>query len=335
MKEEGYTGVMPNNHPLVSVICPAYNSARYLRETLETVRSQTYRNWELIVADDGSTDETVEIVKAFRNDGQPVRIISLPHSGVPAATRNAAAFAARGEFLAFLDSDDSWCPAKLERQIQFFQASGEFEACHTGFILTGDPLDVVRYGQYWQWYHKPITTWEEIFYYGIINTSTLMVRANVFRILGGYDEDPRLRRGEDMLLAIRLSVRHPIGFLDEVLGSLHLTPDSVTRSEPGNLLLHGLALIEKLQSLGISITSRMRRNKISEIYYARAIHNLFRYERPFRLDFIRAFSYDPLNVKKIVSCLSCILPARCLRVWLIALLYIKNRISDKLKIKMI
>lgn len=326
---------MPNNHPLVSVVCPVYNSASYLRETLETVRSQTYRNWELIVADDGSTDETVEIVKSFRNEGQPVRIISLPHSGIPAVTRNAAAFAAQGEFLAFLDSDDGWHPAKLERQVQFFQASGEFEACHTGFILTGDPVDVDRYSQYWQWYHNPITTWEEIFYYGVINTSTLMVRANVFRSLGGYDEDPRLRRGEDMLLAIRLSMRHPIRFLDEVLGSLHLTPDSVTRSEPGNLWLLGLALIEKLQSLGISITSRMRRNKFSEIYYARAIHNLFRYNGPFRLDFIRAFSYDPLNVKKIISCLSCILPARVLRVWLSTLLYLKNRISEKLKIEMI
>jgi len=326
---------MPNNHPLISVVCPTYNSASYLRETLETVRSQTYGNWELVVADDGSTDETLEIIKSFRTTGQPVRIISIPHSGIPAVPRNTAAFSAQGEFLAFLDSDDGWHPAKLERQVRFFQAFGEFEACHTGFILTGDPMDVDRYSRYWQWHHNPITTWEEIFYHGVINTSTLMVRTDVFRILGGYDEDPRLRRGEDMLFAIRLSVRHPIGFLDEVLGSLHLTPDSVTRSEPGDLWLHGLTLIEKMQSLGISITSRMRRNKISEIHYARAIQNLFRYERPFRLDFIRAFSYDPLNSKKIVSCLSCILPARILRVWLTFLLCLKNRISEKFKIKLI
>lgn len=331
----GYTGIMLNKQPLVSVVCPTYNSAGYLRETLDSVFSQTYGNWELVIADDGSSDETIEIVKTFCGHGQPVRIISLPHSGVPAVTRNAAAFAAQGEFLAFLDSDDSWRPAKLERQIQFFQASGEFEACHTGFILTGDPLDVARYGKYWQWYHKTITTWEEIFYYGVINTSTLMVRADVFRILGGYDEDPRLRRGEDMLLAIRLSLRHPIGFLDEVLGSLHLTPDSVTRSEPGNMLRQGLTLIEKLQSLGISLTRRMIRNKISETYYASAILNLYKYDGPFRLNFMKSFSYDLLNVKKIISCLSCILPARVLRVWLSALLKIKNRISDKFKIKLI
>jgi glycosyltransferase involved in cell wall biosynthesis len=333
--EEGHTGIMPSNQPLVSVVCPTYNSARYLRETLGSVFSQTYGNWELVIADDGSSDETIEIVKTFCGHRQPVRIISLPHSGVPAVTRNAAAFAAQGEFLAFLDSDDSWCPAKLERQIQFFQASGEFEACHTGFILTGDPSDVVRYGKYWQWYHKLVTTWEEIFFYGIINTSTLMVRADVFRILGGYDEDPRLRRGEDMLLAIRLSLRHPIGFLDEVLGTLHLTPDSVTRSEPGNVVRQGLTLIEKLQSLGIPLSNRMIRNKISETYYARAIRNLYKYDGPFRLDFIRSLFYDSLNIKKIISCISCILPARVLRVWLSALLNIKNRISDKLKIKLI
>ena len=109
---------MLNKQPLVSVVCPAYNSARYLRETLGSVFSQTYRNWELVIADDGSSDETIDIVKTFCGHRQPVRIISLPHSGVPAVTRNAAAFAAQGEFLAFLDSDDSWCPTKLERQIQ-------------------------------------------------------------------------------------------------------------------------------------------------------------------------------------------------------------------------
>ena len=326
---------MLSNQPLVSVVCPTYNSARYLRETLDSVFSQTYTNWELVIADDGSSDETIEIVKTFCGHRQPVHIISLPHSGVPAVTRNAAAFAAHGEYLAFLDSDDGWCPAKLERQIQFFQASDEFEACHTGFIFSGDPLDVVRYGRYWQWYHQPVTTWEEIFYYGIINTSTLMVRTDVFRIIGGYDEDPRLRRGEDMLLGIRLSLRHPIGFLDEVLGTLHLTPDSVTRSEPGNPLMQGLTLIEKLQSLDIPLSRRMIRNKISETYYARAIHNLYRYNGPFRLDFIRSFSYDSLNLKKIISCLSCILPAHALRVWLTALLNIKNRISAKLKIELI
>jgi glycosyltransferase involved in cell wall biosynthesis len=326
---------MINNQPLVSVVCPTYNSARYLRETLESVFIQTYRNWELVIADDGSSDETIEIVKSFCDHGKPVRIISLPHSGVPAVARNTAAFAAQGEFLAFLDSDDSWCPTKLEKQIQFFQASGEFEACHTGFILTGDAADVVRYGQYWQWYHKPITTWEEIFYHGIINTSTLMVRADVFRNLGGYDEDKHLRRGEDTLLAIRLSLRHPIGFLDEALGSLHLTPDSVTRSEPGNALQQGLTLIEKLQSMGIPLTNRMIRTKISEIYYGRAIRNLYKYDVPFRLDLIRSLFYDSLNVKKIISCLSCILPAQVLRVWLSVLLNIKNRISEELKIKLI
>jgi hypothetical protein len=136
-------------------------------------------------------------------------------------------------------------------------------------------------------------------------------------------------------LAIRLSLRHPIGFLDEVLGSLHLTPDSVTRSEPGNMLRQGLTLIEKLQSLGISLTRRMIRNKISETYYASAILNLYKYDGPFRLNFMKSFSYDLLNVKKIISCLFCILPARVLRVWLSVLLKIKNRISDKLKIKLI
>jgi glycosyltransferase involved in cell wall biosynthesis len=101
--------------PLVSVILPAYNRLEFLRAAVESVRAQTMRDWELIVADDGSDDATRRYLS--QSDDARMRVLFLEHSGNPSRVRNAAIAAATGGFLAFIDSDDLWVPAKLERQL--------------------------------------------------------------------------------------------------------------------------------------------------------------------------------------------------------------------------
>jgi glycosyltransferase involved in cell wall biosynthesis len=98
----------------VSVIIPVYNGDRYLAEAIESVLAQEYRPLEILVVDDGSTDESPRIARRF---GSPVRCLAKPHSGL-AATRNFGVAAAQGELLAFLDSDDVWLAGKLTRQVQ-------------------------------------------------------------------------------------------------------------------------------------------------------------------------------------------------------------------------
>jgi len=322
---------MSGQDPLVSVVCTTYNSASYLRETLDSVFKQTYRRWELVVADDGSTDGTPSIVSEYLPQQENrIRLIRLEHRGVPAATRNAAAFAAQGDYLAFLDSDDPWHPAKLARQVAFFSDHPEFEACHTGFVLTGDPQAVDHWNRVWQWYYKPITTAEEILHYGGINTSTLMVRSDIFCLIGGFDEDPRLRRGEDMLFEVQLALRHPIGFLPERLGTLQLTATSVTRGSRPDEMQQGVLLLEKLEQKGIRLDKRTKDLKLANIHYGRAINSLYHYHRPFRADFARAVYHDSGDMKKLITLLFCFLPAVLLRPWLSLLLRIKNAWTPRL-----
>jgi len=99
--------------PLVSVVIPAYNAGPYIEEALRSVLQQDYRPLEVIVVDDGSTDNTSGVARPF---GPPVRILAQPHAGIGAA-RNAGVAAAQGRFLAFLDADDLWTPHKLSRQM--------------------------------------------------------------------------------------------------------------------------------------------------------------------------------------------------------------------------
>ena len=113
-----------SNADLVSIIMPAHNSARFITETIESVRAQTYTNWELIVVDDCSSDETLEILKKFRALDPRIRYVALEHNSGAAVARNTAIEETRGRYIAFLDSDDLWLPQKLERQLAFMAETG-------------------------------------------------------------------------------------------------------------------------------------------------------------------------------------------------------------------
>jgi teichuronic acid biosynthesis glycosyltransferase TuaG len=117
--------------PKVSVIIPTYNSAAFIAGTLESVRRQTFDSWEVIVADDCSTDNTRTIVEEFvRTDGR-IRLLKLPeNSGRPAVPRNLAIREARGQYIALLDSDDLWHPEKLALQIEAMQ-NNDADFCST------------------------------------------------------------------------------------------------------------------------------------------------------------------------------------------------------------
>ena len=128
---------------LVSIIMPNYNSAKYVRDTINSVINQTYPNWELLFVDDCSTDDSVEIVRSFGDE----RIIILKNeknSGA-AVSRNYALREAKGKWIAFLDSDDQWHPEKLERQISFMIENGyDFTYTYYRVSNNGEWEDFIR-----------------------------------------------------------------------------------------------------------------------------------------------------------------------------------------------
>ncbi|WP_053361536.1 glycosyltransferase family 2 protein [Bacillus sp. FJAT-27251] len=109
------------NNKLVSIITPTYNSSKYIKETILSVKKQIYQNWEMIIVDDASTDHTVEIIEREISLDPRVKLIRLNHNSGPAEARNTAIECSQGRYLAFLDSDDIWLPQKLERQLEFMQ----------------------------------------------------------------------------------------------------------------------------------------------------------------------------------------------------------------------
>jgi glycosyltransferase involved in cell wall biosynthesis len=200
--------------PTVSIILPTYNRTRFLRLAVESVFAQTFIDWELIVADDGSDEETKTYLRGL--ESARVRVLHLPHSGIPSRVRNAALEVATGRYVAFLDSDDSWEPNKLERQLDRMRAEPECGWSYSAFVIVdaeGVPLASER-NRKWTAYYGHIFT-QIVRSSASIRTPAVVASTELVRAVGGFDET--IDRGEDYDLWMRLALRSPICLVDEPL----------------------------------------------------------------------------------------------------------------------
>lgn len=194
-------------NPLVSVIIPTYNRTKLIQRALKSAFDQTYPNFEVIVVDDGSTDQTVLQLEHHPH----LVLIHKKNEGVSAA-RNTGIGQARGKLIAFLDSDDEWLPKKLERQVEFFEKNPEAMICQTDeiWIRNGKRVNPMKK-------HKKYSGWifKECLPLCIVSPSAVMMRRELFDIVGNFDES--LPACEDYDLWLRVAARFPIYFIGEKL----------------------------------------------------------------------------------------------------------------------
>lgn len=197
--------------PLVSVIVPTCNRAAILAETLRSILGQTFRDFELIVVSDGSTDETASIVEKLA-DPRVVFIEQGP-SGRPSVPRNRGLRQARGAFIALCDDDDLWRPEKLARQVEFLHGDASIGLCYTNTIALRNGVERharLRAGEC-------VRNLPDLIWHNYIATSTVLVRKEVFEVVGGFDEEPRLCPFDDYEMWLRIAYRYPIAYMDELL----------------------------------------------------------------------------------------------------------------------
>lgn len=125
------------NGDLVSVIMPTYNSSRYVAESIRSIEAQTYTNWELLITDDCSVDDTVRIVSEFADRDKRIKLTVLAQNSGAGVARNESIKRAEGRYLAFCDSDDRWEPEKLSIQLRFMKANG-YELTYTSYSVCRD-----------------------------------------------------------------------------------------------------------------------------------------------------------------------------------------------------
>jgi glycosyltransferase involved in cell wall biosynthesis len=199
----------------VSIILPTYNRLEFLRPAVESVFAQTFKDWELLIADDGSGAET-QAYLASLHDPPRTRVLGLPHSGRPSVVRNAALREARGEFIAFLDSDDLWLPNKLQVQIASLHGHTARQWSYTKFSLvdaSGGPI--ARAGaRSWPtptgWILEQLLKGDTV-----IALPTVVVSRQLLEEQGAFDEN--LVMCEDDEMWFRLAAHSEIDGVDEPL----------------------------------------------------------------------------------------------------------------------
>jgi len=197
--------------PLISVIIPVYNRFEMAKEAVASVLGQTYRNFELIIVDDGSTDMT-SLLPTYYDDEVRIKYIKIKHSGMPGHVRNMGVEISVGKYLAFLDSDDLWMNNKLEKQIEFLEKNSAYRVVHTreAWVRSGKIISQAGFR-----HKRSGDIFLDALEKCIIGPSTVLLETDLYKELGGFRDD--LEIAEDYELWLRLTDPNTIGYIDEPL----------------------------------------------------------------------------------------------------------------------
>ena len=282
---------MSLRRPTVSVIIPTYNRAHLLERSIQSVLDQTYQDFELIVVDDGSTDNTEEIVARFGDDR--IRYIRRNQSsGSPAAPTNTGIKAARGEYIAIQDSDDEWLPGKLEKQMQVFNNA----LARVGIVYT-DMWRISEDGKKRYWHSPRIMPEEGIVFrdalgYRVmyIGTQTLVIKKECFDKAGLFDE--KIPNFIDTELLIRMSRYYYFFHIEEPMVNYFTTARSISLNRESDIRARKLILEKYFEDI-----KRDRKILARHYFGIGALLCVNREVKPARSYIRKAIVTYPLNIK--------------------------------------
>lgn len=207
----------------ISIITPSYNSVSFIRETIESVLNQTYKNWEMIIVDDCSTDNSVEIISEYAKKDKRIKLFVNSSNSGAAVSRNKALENTTGRFIAFLDSDDVWKPKKIQEQVDFM-ITNELPISFTSYSLIDEKGEAIE---------KVVNTVKEIDYKGylkntIIGMSTSMIDTNFVKPF----KFKNIRTRQDTYLWISLLKRgHKAYGMNKILVNYRVRKDSISANK--------------------------------------------------------------------------------------------------------
>ncbi|MCP6726787.1 MAG: glycosyltransferase family 2 protein [Patescibacteria group bacterium] len=284
----------------VSIIIPTYNRAHVLPRAISSALTQTVQDFEIIVSDDGSTDNTKEIVKAYQSQDARIQYLYQEHSGGAALPKNAGIQQAKGEYIAVLDSDDEWMPEKLETQLKLFKDSINpklgFVGCDAWFVDSTNT----------QIYYK-IPEYSNVFSNILIRDymgpgSCIMYKKKVFDDVGLFDTN--LKSSQDREMRIRLAQTYDFAVVHEALVVYHIGNDNITSALQLEKREKDWDYIFKKHKQWYTGNSRIYSAKLR---YDGTQYMLFGDTGKARKAFLRSLRVNPFNIKSILYLLLSIL----------------------------
>lgn len=280
---------MSEEKPTVSVIIPTYNRAHLIGRAIQSVLNQSYQDFEIIVVDDGSTDDTEEVIKEFQEQDKRIRCIRHEKNKGAAAARNTGITAAKGEYIAFQDSDDEWFSKKLEKQMNVFAtAPVEVGVVYTSFWrIEKDKKNYIPSSWVTQ---KEGKIHKELLKGNFVTTQSIVTRKECFEKSGMFDESlPRL---QDWELVIRLSKYYDFKCVDEPLLISSYILDSISANNEALIIALKLILSKHFNDFAED------KNLLSKHYFRIGVNLCSRGDfEEGRNHLIKAIKTHPLNIK--------------------------------------
>jgi glycosyltransferase involved in cell wall biosynthesis len=272
----------------VSVVIPTFNREKFITKALDSVMDQTYQDYEVVVMDDGSKDNTREIVE---NYGKKVSYFYQENRGI-ASARNEAIKRSSGDYIAFLDSDDYWVREKLETQIDLFDKHPEYgmvASCCSSIRLDGSFREKNRPG-------KSGWVLRDLFNKNFIRTSSALIKKECLSRVGLFDED--FRECEEYDLWLRIAAMYPIGFINDSLAVYVDNAEGISTDSLAGRLFR-LKVLEK-EYLAKKIPPKMYNKRISNTCHYIGRHYITRGDTENgRIYLKKAQELDPINVKNL------------------------------------
>ena len=249
--------------PKVSIVITSYNAERLIGETLDSILAQTYRDFEIVVVDGGSTDNTVEVVSCYP---PPVRLIAGERLS-KSAGRNVGIRAAQGEYIAFVDADDLWLPDKLQAQMDLFEEQPHLKWVYSDcYMFDGQTgANLCTWSNRSRLYAGNIL--ELLFQNNFIASSTPVFQREVFEEVGDFDETLQRHQPEDADMWLRVAAEFPVGLIARPLARFRRHPNSLTMREDPQMALQGVISVLELAVLREPARLRPLRGQVFAKYY--------------------------------------------------------------------
>jgi glycosyltransferase involved in cell wall biosynthesis len=283
---------LDESSPFVSIVIPTYNRARLLRRAVQSILNQTYQNFEIIIVDDCSNDNTENVVKSFPDER--IRYIRHEKNKGAVVARNGGIKAARGEYIAFQDSDDEWLPEKLEKQMKAFEnGPPNLGVVYTSFWLIDGSTKTYSPPSYVKRTEGEIH--DALLEVNFIGTPTVVVKKECFEKAGLFKSLPRLQEWD---LWIRISEHYSFSHVNEPLVNAYLQPDSISRNTNAFIIARKYILEKYFEE--ISKKPKILRRHYFEIGTLHCLNGEIEAGRSY---FFKAIRINPFDAKLFLSTL--------------------------------
>lgn len=286
---------------LVSVIIPTFNSAQYLPQAIDSALSQSYAKVEIVVVNDGSTDNTKEVITPY----QEKILYFYKENGGPGSARNFGIEKSHGEYIAFLDADDYWLPDKLQTQMDFIKKHREYALIHSNTWILEEYKEL--YPRFMNKQPSIGKIFKKLFLQNCINNLTVILKRECFDAVGGFDENEALIGFEDYDLWLRIAVLYEIGYVDEIVSVYRIHQRNI--SNEFKAIKSQIFLLEKFKNINPAtknLFALLFFEKEKKVYFRWACNLIENKKYNEAYDkFLFAASGKGLKIASIMGALSC------------------------------